>query len=339
MEPIKVVYPKATLLAHTPEPEKVVAFAAKLCYSNTEPDKIWESLTNEEVSRYLSHLEGYGHESPIEHASFTFLITDMTRSCLAQITRHRIASFSVQSQRYINFSDFHVGVPEYIEYPLHHKLINKDSPFSNYTGGKMQFRIDDAFVNAIAESKKDYILIRDRILFMLLSYFICENTDELFGDQDYIKIPENEEHMPYYATLEKKWYSEGYPYINPESDFMNYEENDQINIYKILFMGNDKFKKAFNKYSKIANENARAVLPNACTCNMVITMNARELRHFFTLRCCNRAQAEIRNIAWQMLTQCKEVAPTLFANAGPGCIRGGCTEGKMTCGNPYKKDE
>ena len=219
MEPIKVVYPKATLLAHTPEPEKVVAFAAKLCYSNTEPDKIWESLTDEEVSRYLSHLEGYGHESPIEHASFTFLITDMTRSCLAQITRHRIASFSVQSQRYINFSDFQVGVPEYIEYPIHHKLNNTYSPFSNYTGEKMQFRIDDAFVNAIAESKKDYILIRDRILFMLLSYFICENTNELFGDQEYIKIPENDEHMPYYATLEKKWYSEGYPCINPESDF------------------------------------------------------------------------------------------------------------------------
>ena len=95
MEPIKVVYPKAIMVAHTPEPEKVVAFAAKLCYSNTEPDKIWESLTNEEVSRYLSHLEGYGHESPIEHASFTFLITDMTRSCLAPINRHPLARFLV----------------------------------------------------------------------------------------------------------------------------------------------------------------------------------------------------------------------------------------------------
>ena len=51
MEPIKVVYPKATLIAHTPEPEKVVALTAKLCYSNMEPDKIWESLTDEEVSR------------------------------------------------------------------------------------------------------------------------------------------------------------------------------------------------------------------------------------------------------------------------------------------------
>ena len=81
-----------------------------------------------------------------------------------------------------------------------------------------------------------------------------------------------------------------------------------------------------------SNEDARFVLPNACTTRMMVTMNVRELRHFFSLRCCSRAQWEIRAVANEMLKLCKSVAPALFADAGPGCVRGHCPEGEKSCG-------
>jgi thymidylate synthase (FAD) len=81
-----------------------------------------------------------------------------------------------------------------------------------------------------------------------------------------------------------------------------------------------------------ANEDARFVLPNACATRMLVTMNARELLHFFSLRCCMRAQWEIRELAWEMLRQARRAAPTLFAAAGPGCLTGECHEGKRSCG-------
>ena len=81
-----------------------------------------------------------------------------------------------------------------------------------------------------------------------------------------------------------------------------------------------------------SNEDARFVLPNAAETKMTITMNARELLHFLSLRCCNRAQWEIREVAWQMLALLIDVAPNLFCNAGPACVKGACSEGKMTCG-------
>ena len=90
-----------TLLAHTPQPELHVAAAAKLCYSPSSIDKIKEGLTEEKVASFVDMLSEIGHESPIEHATFTFGIEGVSRALLAQITRHRIASFSVQSQRYV----------------------------------------------------------------------------------------------------------------------------------------------------------------------------------------------------------------------------------------------
>ena len=78
------------------------------------------------------------------------------------------------------------------------------------------------------------------------------------------------------------------------------------------------------------------MLPNAAATRLLVTMNARELLHFFELRCCNRAQWEIREMAWQMLACCREAAPALFAHAGPACVNGPCPEGKNTCG---KADE
>jgi thymidylate synthase (FAD) len=83
----------------------------------------------------------------------------------------------------------------------------------------------------------------------------------------------------------------------------------------------------------IPAEDARFLLPNAATTKIVMTMNARELRHFFLLRCCRRAQWEIRIMAKEMLRQARLAAPLLFANAGPGCLDGPCPEGRMTCGS------
>ena len=87
----------------------------------------------------------------------------------------------------------------------------------------------------------------------------------------------------------------------------------------------------------IPAEDARYLLPNACETKIVITMNVRELLHFFELRCCNRAQWEIREMAWKMLELARPTAPYIFADAGAPCIHGTCPEGKMTCGNPYPR--
>jgi len=84
-------------------------------------------------------------------------------------------------------------------------------------------------------------------------------------------------------------------------------------------------------------EDARYVLPNSAETKLVVTMNARELFHFFSLRCCNRAQWEIRGLALSMIKEAKKVAPLLFKDAGPPCNRGPCPEGKFSCGEPWKK--
>jgi thymidylate synthase (FAD) len=90
---------------------------------------------------------------------------------------------------------------------------------------------------------------------------------------------------------------------------------------------------------KVPKEDARYVLPNACNTNITVTMNARELTHFFSLRCCRRAQWEIRKMAWLMLLEVRQVSPILFENAGPGCVRGPCPEGEYSCGKPLRKGE
>jgi thymidylate synthase (FAD) len=83
----------------------------------------------------------------------------------------------------------------------------------------------------------------------------------------------------------------------------------------------------------IPNEDARFVLPNAATTNIVMTVNARELRHFFKFRCCERAQWEIRDVAREMLRLAKEIAPKIFKNAGPSCVcERTCPEGDLSCG-------
>ena len=106
---------KVKLLAHTPEPEKVISMAAKLCYSPVGVDGIMEKLDDEEVAKFVNTLVNMGHESPIEHVSFTFAIEGISRSCSHQIVRHRIASFSQQSQRYVKLDQFEYIIPPEIE--------------------------------------------------------------------------------------------------------------------------------------------------------------------------------------------------------------------------------
>ena len=108
----------------------------------------------------------------------------------------------------------------------------------------------------------------------------------------------------------------------------------------------EKFKEAVNAAFKayhelvedgVPAEDARYLLPNACETKIIVTMNMRELHHFFSVRCCNRAQWEIRDLAYKMLELVRPTAPFVFKIAGPGCVKTGCPEGKMTCGEPWDK--
>lgn len=105
---------KVTLLAHTPEPEKLVAAAARLCYSNKQVSEIMDNFTEEKVEKFIDKLVALGHESPLEHVSFTFGIEEISRACSHQLVRHRIASYSQKSQRYVKENNFGYITPESI---------------------------------------------------------------------------------------------------------------------------------------------------------------------------------------------------------------------------------
>ncbi len=226
---------RVKLLRYTPEPEKVIAMGAKLCYSGADIEELEQGIQERDQSKFLHRLMDMGHLSTVEHVSFTFGVEGVSRSLLAQITRHRIASFSVKSQRYVSAQSHGKGTFSYIIPP------------------------------SISQMGDEYI--------------------ERFNKQ---------------MEVIQGWYDEW-----------------------IEDLGN---------LGEKSNEDARFILPNAAETKFLVTMNARELLHFFSLRCCNRAQWEIRQLAIEMLRQVKDVAPNLFKDAGPGCVRGKCPEGKMTCG-------
>ncbi len=118
--------PKVTLLTYTPNPEQTIAAAAKLCYSSSDIDSLREGLTAEKAASFVEMLSEIGHESPIEHASFTFGIEGVSRALLAQITRHRMASYSVKSQRYVTEGSFeYVTPPEIADVPEALELFNE----------------------------------------------------------------------------------------------------------------------------------------------------------------------------------------------------------------------
>lgn len=101
-----------TMISWTPNPETVVAAAGKTCYSDMPTEEILDMITEDETKSFIKTLMASGHLSPLEHVSFTFAITEVSRSLLAQLTRHRIASFSVQSQRYVNMKDARYAIPD-----------------------------------------------------------------------------------------------------------------------------------------------------------------------------------------------------------------------------------
>ena len=240
---------KVKLLSHTPEPEKLVATAAKLCYSSSDIESLRDGLDEDKISGFIDMLTSIGHESVMEHVTFTFGIEGISRACSHQLVRHRIASYSQKSQRYVSENGF-----EFITPPS---------------------------VAELSEAKSEY----DRV--------IAEITES------YEKI----------ASLLTEKHT------------------------KVLMAEGFDEKTARTKASKLANEDARFILPNACETKIVVTMNVRSLFNFFRHRCCNRAQWEIRAVANEMLRQCLEVAPNIFSHAGPSCVADGkCPEGKMTCG-------
>lgn len=214
-----------TLISHTPDPEQTVALAARLCYSPASIDDLRERLSGSDIRGFLEKILSLGHLSVLEHVSFTFGIEGISRVTTHQLVRHRIASFSQQSQRYVSHREmFEVVVPPSIS-----------------ANPEMEKRFD--------------AMIRD--------------IHRLYGELVESGIPA---------------------------------------------------------------EDARYILPNATETKIISTMNARELLHFFTLRCCDRAQWEIRAMAIEMLRLARKVAPVLFEGAGPGCLGGPCPEGAMCCG-------
>lgn len=239
---------KVKLLTHTKDPEKTVAAAAKLCYSKSDISTLMDGLTDEKVANFLEKLSNLGHASPLEHASFTFGIEGVSRSFLAQISRHRIASFSVQSQRYVDMDNADHVVPKEI-----------------YDAGYSAVRL---YEGSVKNSFNNYNELKEE----LTKKYIAEGMKE--------------------SPAKKK-----------------------------------------------AQEDARYLLPEACCTRMIVTMNARELNHFFNLRCCNRASREIREVAEEMLKLVYPVAPHLFKSAGPSCVCGACPEGNMSCGKAKEMRE
>lgn len=239
---------KVKLVAYTQEPEKLVAASAKLCYSQLGADEIMDDLSDENIEKFLNMLMDLGHQSPIEHCSFSFAVEGVSRTLTHQLVRHRIASYSQRSQRYVTEGQFQYIVPPAIN--------------NNEKAKKL-------YIEAMENDQRVY----DKIASTLKSQYV----------EEYIKEGMSE-------------------------------------------------KKAYSTAEKRAIEDARYVLPNACETKIMITMNARTLKNFFNVRCCTRAQWEIRDMAELMLNEVKVVAPNIFKNAGPSCVSGPCPEGKMSCG-------
>ncbi|GAB4228078.1 MAG: FAD-dependent thymidylate synthase [Deltaproteobacteria bacterium] len=213
------------LLACTPEPERTVALAARLCYSAASIGELRGELSRRDARNLVRRVLSMGHASVLEHVTLTFGVEGISRAASHQLVRHRIASYSQQSQRYVSAEFGYVTPPS---------------------------------------------IGRSRTL-----------------------GPEFRRHMAASSRLYRKLTQAGVP-----------------------------------------AEDARFVLPNATETKILVTMNARELHHFFSLRTCRRAQWEIREMAMRMLSAARERAPLLFETAGPGCVRGRCPEGKMSCGKP-----
>ena len=216
----------------------MIAHAAKLCYSPSSVEQLKDKIEKSDNRKFIEKLLKLGHLSPLEHVSFNFGVEGISRACSHQLVRHRIASYSQQSQRYVG----------------EHSEKNKDT----------EEQIFDFVIPASIEVAGK-------------SEWFVEKMREI-----------------------QKWY--------------------------------DELVEALGDSGEKANEDARFILPNAAETKIIITMNARELLHFFSVRCCNRAQWEIRDLATEMLRLARDILPGIFSESGPNCVAGPCTEGEMTCG-------
>ncbi|MDR3590108.1 MAG: FAD-dependent thymidylate synthase [Negativicutes bacterium] len=216
---------KVKLIGHTPEPERTVAMSARLCYSPIGAEELADRLSAEQIGKLVDKIVEMGHLSTFEHVSFTFAVEGVSRVLTHQLVRHRIASYSQQSQRYVKEHDF-----EYITPP-------------------------SVAASPVAQAKFDALM---------------ENVRTVYDE--------------------------------------------------LMALG-------------VHQEDARYCLANATETKIVVTMNARSLLHFFELRCCSRAQWEIRRLAEAMLAEVRLIAPRLFKKAGPTCVTANyCGEGDLTCG-------
>ena len=135
---------KIKILAHTPNPERVIALAGKLCYSSVGIDELNDKISDEQVEKFITKLSDMGHMSPFEHAYFTFAIEGISRNCSHQIVRHRLASFSQQSQRYVRMKGEYV-VPPYIYWheelllEFNHALEDADKAYNKLVEGLMRY--------------------------------------------------------------------------------------------------------------------------------------------------------------------------------------------------------
>ena len=236
---------KISLLNYTPHPEATIAAAAKLCYSNKSIHDLTLGVSDDDAAEFIDKLMSLGHESPIEHVTFTFGIEGISRSNSHQLVRHRIASYSQKSQRYVNETQFDYVIPPSIA----------------------GMGAEDRFKKLMEYIQVEYDSIRKD----LIDEYVANNVDPKAAE-------------------------------------------------------------------KMANEDARYVLPNACCTSIIVTMNVRSLFNFFKLRCCNRAQWEIREVANEMYRLCYTVAPNIFKYAGPSCTtKRKCSEGAMGCHKSAEK--
>lgn len=218
---------KVTLLSYTADPEENVVAAIRQCYSSVGAEELKEKTTEEVRKRLIKQVIGSGHTSTLEHASFTFALDGVSRVTEIHLIRHRIASFSIQSGRYVKRGDAAYRVPPKIKALKDKKLLEK-----------------------------------------YLTHL--EKTQELYNELIEAEIPA---------------------------------------------------------------EDARYCQPQSIQVKIVMSMNARELLHFFSLRTCTRAQWEVQEVARLMLKEVRKVAPTIFENAGPPCISEKlCDQGKLSCG-------
>ena len=229
-------YPQIQLVQYTPEAEKILCAAAKLCYA-PDSSTIFDH-NREEIETFLRRLRRMGHLSPFEHASYTFLLEGVSRALTHQLVRHRIASYSQRSQRYVAHDSFDYIIPPSLE----GKTVETDS-----------------------------------------------------GQVDAVEF------------------------------FREFMKQTAIAYQKL--------RETLGGSGESANQDARYVLPNAAETKIMVTMNARELFHFFGERLCTRAQWEIRRAADEMLRLAREATPAIFKGIGPKCVqRGQCPEGKLSCG-------